>query len=413
MPSRRLFLKGSALAMFGVGSMPAWLSRSCYAADSSSEGRKKTLVAIFQRGAVDGLNMVVPFGESRYYELRPSIGIPKPDGTANSAIDLDGFFGLHPALGPLKPMFDAQHLAIVDAVGSPDPTRSHFDAQDYMESGTPGYKGAPDGWLNRALPVHSGPASPLRAVSLGDSLARTLRGHNDALAVRSLNDFQVHDASGAATFASMYENSRDKLLNGTGQETFNAVKMMQSIQKQKYVPANGATYPSAGFGQSLQQIAQLIKANVGVEVAFADIGGWDTHVNETGGQPTNGQLANNLGQFGRALAAFYQDLGDRMEDVTLVTMSEFGRTVKENGDRGTDHGHANVMFVLGGDVRGGKIYGDWPGLQEEQLYEGRDLALTTDFRDVLGELVAKHVGNPSLKSVFPGYETPKFRGLLV
>jgi uncharacterized protein (DUF1501 family) len=392
--------------------MPAWLSRSCYAADSSSGGRKRILVAIFQRGAVDGLNMVVPFGEPGYYALRPSIAIPKPDGTPNSAVDLDGFFGLHPALAPLKPMYDAQHLAIVDAVGSPDPTRSHFDAQDYMESGTPGYKGATDGWLNRALPIQSGPASPLRAVSLGDSLARTLRGHNDAVAVRSLNDFQVHDARGAATFESMYENSLDTMLHGTGKETFNAVKIMQSIQKQAYVPANGANYPNGGFGKNLQQIAQLIKANVGVEVAFADIGGWDTHVNETGGQPTNGQLANNLAQFGQALAAFYQDLGDRMEDVTLVTMSEFGRTVKENGDRGTDHGHANVMFVLGGDVRGGKIYGDWPGLQEEQLYDGRDLALTTDFRDVLGELVARHLGNPNLKSVFPGYESPKFRGLL-
>jgi uncharacterized protein (DUF1501 family) len=412
MPSRRVFLKGSALAMFGVGSMPAWLSRSLYAADSA-DSRKKILVAIFQRGAVDGLNMVVPFGEPRYYALRPSIAIPKPDGTTNSAVDLDGFFGLHPALAPLKPMFDAQHLAIVDAVGSPDPTRSHFDAQDYMESGTPGYKGATDGWLNRALPKESGPASPLRAVSLGDSLARTLRGHNDAVAVRSLNDFQVHDARGAASFESMYENSLDTMLHGTGKETFNAVKIMQSIQKQKYAPANDAKYPNGGFGQSLQQIAQLIKANVGVEVAFADIGGWDTHVNETGGQPTNGQLANNLAQFGQALAAFYQDLGDRMEDVTLVTMSEFGRTVKENGDRGTDHGHANVMFVLGGDVRGGKIYGDWPGLQEEQLYDGRDLALTTDFRDVLSELVARHLGNPNLKSVFPGYESPKFRGLLV
>jgi uncharacterized protein (DUF1501 family) len=412
MPSRRVFLKGSALAMFGVGSLPAWLSRSLYAADTA-ESRKKILVAIFQRGAVDGLNMVVPFGEPRYYALRPSIAIPKPDGTPNSAVDLDGFFGLHPALAPLKPIFDAQHLAIVDAVGSPDPTRSHFDAQDYMESGTPGYKGATDGWLNRALPPLSGPLSPLRAVSLGDSLARTLRGHNDAVAVRSLNDFQVHDARGAATFESMYENSLDTMLHGTGKETFNAVKIMQSIQKQKYVPANDAKYPNGGFGQSLQQIAQLIKANVGVEVAFADIGGWDTHVNETGGQPTNGQLANNLAQFGQALAAFYQDLGDRMEDVTLVTMSEFGRTVKENGDRGTDHGHANVMFVLGGDVRGGKIYGDWPGLQEEQLYDGRDLALTTDFRDVLSELVARHLGNPNLKSVFPGYESPKFRGLLV
>jgi uncharacterized protein (DUF1501 family) len=410
MPSRRVFLKGSALAMFGVGSMPMWLSRSLYAADSVP-GRKKILVAIFQRGAVDGLNMVVPFGEQRYYDLRPSIAIPKPDGTPNSAIDLDGFFGLHPSLAPLKPMFDARHLAIVDAVGSPDPTRSHFDAQDYMESGTPGLKGA-DGWLNRALLKEPAPSSPVRAISLGDNLARSLRGHNDAVAVRSLNDFQVHDPHGAATFESMYENSLDTTLHSTGKETFYAVKIMQTIQKQPYVPANGASYGNGGFGKSLQQIAQLIKANVGVEVAFADIGGWDTHVNEVGGQPTNGQLANNLTQFGQALAAFYQDMGDRMEDVTLVTMSEFGRTVKENGDRGTDHGHANVMFVMGGDVRGGKIYGDWPGLQEEQLYDGRDLALTTDFRDVLGELVARHIGNPNLKSVFPGYDSPKFRGLI-
>jgi uncharacterized protein (DUF1501 family) len=412
MHSRRLFLKGSALAMFGVGSLPAWLSRSLYAADSTGN-RKKILVAIFQRGAVDGLNMVVPFGEPRYYELRPSIAIPTPDGSPNSAVDLDGFFGLHPALAPLKPMFDARHLAIVDAVGSPDPTRSHFDAQDYMESGTPGFHGAVDGWLNRALLKESGAPSPLRAISLGDTLARSLRGNNDAVAVRSLNDFQVHDTRGAATFESMYENTLDTTLHGTGKETFNAVKVMQSIQKQPYVPANGANYGNGGFGKSLQQIAQLIKANVGVEVAFADIGGWDTHVNEVGGQPTNGQLANNLTQFGQALAAFYQDRGDRMEDVTLVTMSEFGRTVKENGDRGTDHGHANVMFVLGGDVRGGKIYGDWPGLQEEQLYDGRDLALTTDFRDVLSELVARHLGNSNLRSVFPGYDNPKFRGLLV
>ena len=410
MPSRRVFLKGSALTIFGVGAMPAWLTRSVYAA--TTERRKKILVAIFQRGAVDGLNMVVPFGEQRYYDLRPSIAIPKPDGRQNSAVDLDGFFGLHPALAPLKPMFDAQHLAIVDAVGSPDPTRSHFDAQDYMESGTPGYKGATDGWLNRALPKEDDPASPVRAVSLGDTLARTLRGHNEAIAVRSVGDFQVHDASGAATFESMYENSLDTVLHGTAKETFDAVRIMQSIQKQAYVPGNHAMYPAGGFGRSMQQIAQLIKANVGVEVAFADINGWDTHVNETGAEPATGQLANNLAQLGQSLAAFYQDLGDRMEDVTLVTMSEFGRTVKENGDRGTDHGHANVMFVLGGDVRGGKVYGAWPGLADEQLYEGRDLALTTDFRDVLGELVARHLGNPNLRSVFPGYESPKFRGLL-
>src|SRR5579864_697641 len=411
MTSRRVFLKGSALAMFGVGSLPAWLSRSVYAADGSDR-RKKILVAIFQRGAVDGLNVVIPFGEQRYYELRPSIAIPKPDGTANSAVDLDGFFWLHPSLAPIEPMFDAQQLAIIDAVGSPDPTRSHFDAQDYMESGTPGYKATNDGWMNRALPKPDGPVSPVRAVSLGSSLPRSLRGRNDALAVNNLNDFQVRDPKAAASFESMYEHTLDTMLHGTGKETFSAVKIMQSIQKQAYTPANGAKYPNGRFGQSLQQIARLIKADVGLEVAFADIGGWDTHVNEVGAQPSVGQLANNLSDFGQSLAAFYQDLGDRMEDVAVVTMSEFGRTVKENGNRGTDHGHANVMFVMGGGIRGGKVYGNWPGLAEEQLYEGRDLALTTDFRDVLGELVSKHLGNPNLKAVFPGYEAPQFPGLI-
>jgi uncharacterized protein (DUF1501 family) len=411
MTSRRVFLKGSALAMFGVGALPTWLSRSVYAADGSDR-RKKILVAIFQRGAVDGLNVVIPFGEQRYYELRPSLAIPKPDGTPASAVDLDGFFGLHPALAPLKPMFDAQQLAIVDAVGSPDPTRSHFDAQDYMESGTPGFKATSDGWMNRALPKIAGAGSPIRAVSLGSSLPRSLRGRNDALAMNNLNDFQVRDAKAAAAFEIMYEHTLDTALSGTGKETFSAVKIMQSIQKQSYTPANGAKYPNGRFGQSLQQIARLIKADVGLEVAFADIGGWDTHVNEVGAQPAVGQLANNLSDFGQSLAAFYQDLGDRMEDVAMVTMSEFGRTAKENGNRGTDHGHANVMFVMGGGIRGGKVYGDWPGLAEEQLNEGRDLALTTDFRDVLGELVSKHLGNPNLNAVFPGYENPKFRDLI-
>lgn len=407
MTSRRIFLKNSALAIFGVGTIPAWLSRSVYAGDSSNARRKKILIAIFQRGAVDGLNMVVPFGEPRYYQLRPSIAIPKPDGTGKSAVDLDGFFGLHPSLASLKPLYDARHLAIVDAVGSPDPTRSHFDAQDYMESGTPGLKATSDGWMNRALLKPTGAASPLRAVSLGSGLSRTLRGRNDAIAMNNLNDFQVRDQKSAATFESMYDHSLDTVLHGTGRETFSAVKIMQSIQKQNYTPANGAKYPGGKFGQNLQQIARLIKADVGVEVAFAEIGGWDTHVNESR------QLDNNLLDFGQSLAALYQDLGDRMEDVTVVTMSEFGRTVRENGDRGTDHGHANVMFVMGGDVQGGKIYGDWPGLADDsQLYEGRDLNLTTDFRDVLGELVARHMGNPNLSAVFPGYTKPKFRGIL-
>lgn len=410
-PSRRAFLKGSAVAMFGLGSTPLWLSRAAFA-DEGTGVHKKILVAIFQRGAVDGLNVIVPFGERRYYEMRPGIAIPRPNRTPESAIDLNGLFGLHPALAPLKPLYDGGHLAIVDAVGSPDPTRSHFDAQDYMESGTPGYKGQSDGWMNRALGVDRAQASPLRAVSMGATLPRSLRGRNDAVAMNNLDDFVVKDLQSFGTFESMYASTVDTVLHGAGRETFDAIKLIQSVQKRPYVPANAAKYPKGRFGQSMQQIARLIKGDVGLEVAFADIGGWDTHVNEVGAKPTVGQLANNLSDFGGALAAFYQDLGDRMEDVTLVTMSEFGRTAKENGDRGTDHGHANVMFVLGGDIRGGSIYGDWPGLEPEQLYEGRDLNLTTDFRDVLAELVAHHLGNHNLSAVFPGYTRPKFRNLI-
>lgn len=416
MHSRRLFLKNSAVAMLGVGSAPSWLGRALYAADAPSP-RKKVLVAIFQRGAVDGLNMVVPFGEKRYYQIRPSIAIPAPGRTAavgDCAVDLDGFFGLHPALAPLKPVFDAGKLAIVDAAGSPDPTRSHFDAQDYMESGTPGRKATLDGWLNRALPPVGASArhSPLRAVSMGANLARTIRGSNDALAISNLGSFKLPDAQSSNTFENMYAGTVDRVLNGTARETFDAVRIVQDVEKKAYTPENGAEYPAGRFGQSLQQIARLIKAGVGLEVAFADMGGWDTHVNEVGNKPTVGPLANLLTEFGKSLAAFYQDLGDRMADVTVVTMSEFGRTAKENGNRGTDHGHANAMFVMGGDVQGGKVYGQWPGLEPEQLYEGRDLMVTTDFRDVLSELTLKHLGNRQLATVFPGYAAPKFRGLL-
>ena len=413
MHSRRLFLKNSALAMIGVGSAPAWLGRALYAAEGSGN-RKKILVALFQRGAVDGLNMVVPFGEKRYYEIRPSIAIPAPGSgpVGDCAIDLDGFFGLHPALAPLKPIYDSGKLAIVEAAGSPDPTRSHFDAQDYMESGTPGRKATLDGWLNRALLPENGEKSPLRAVSLGSSLARTIRGANDALAISNLGDFQIKDAKSSATFENMYAGTVDQVLHGTARETFDAVRIVQEVERKAYQPANGASYPAGRFGQSMQQIARLIKGNVGLEVAFADMGGWDTHVNEVGVKPTVGPLANLLGEFGQSLAAFYQDLGDRMDDVTVVTMSEFGRTAKENGNRGTDHGHANAMFVLGGDIQGGKVHGVWPGLAPEQLYEGRDLNVTTDFRDVLAELTVKHLGNQKVASVFPGYANPKFRGLV-
>jgi uncharacterized protein (DUF1501 family) len=401
--------------MAGVGSVPLWLARAAYGADGANQ-RKKILVAVFQRGAADGLNIVVPFGEKSYYALRPGIAIPAPAGGSpeDSCVDLDGFFGLHPSLAALKPVYDARRLAIVHAAGSPDPTRSHFDAQDFMESGTPGAKGTADGWLNRALPREDGRVSPVRAVALGPSLPRTLRGANDALAIGTMNDFQVRNAAAAGAFESMYDHSTDTLLHGAGQEAFEAAGLLQSLQKQAYQPAGGARYPRGRLGDSLQQIARLIKADVGLEVAFADVGGWDHHVNEVGGRASQGTLANVLRDFGGALAAFWQDLGERMDDVVMVTMSEFGRTAKENGNRGTDHGHANVMFVMGGPVQGGKVYGQWPGLEREQLYESRDLALTTDFRDVLGELVYSHLGSRSLAGVFPGYDAGpgKFRGLL-
>ncbi len=401
--------------MVGTGSAPLWLQRAALAGDAT-ERRRKVLVAIFQRGAADGLNIVVPHGEPRYYELRPSIAVPRPSTSlaADSAVDLDGFFGLHPSLAPLKPLWDRQQLAIVHAAGSPDPTRSHFDAQDYMESGTPGLKATGDGWLNRALPAAGGKPSPVRAVSLGPTLPRALRGSNNAVAVDELSSFTVRDAAAAKVLESMYAGSQDQIVGGTGRETFEAVALLQSIQKTPYQPAAGAAYPRGRFGDSMRQIAQLIKADVGVEVAFADIGGWDHHVNEVGPKASVGQLASRLDEFGSSLAAFYQDLGDRMEEVVVVTMSEFGRTAKENGNRGTDHGHANAMFVMGGRVKGGKVYGKWPGLAPEQLYEERDLALTTDFRDVLSEAVYRHLGNRSIKPVFPGYQTSveKFPGLL-
>ena len=410
MSTRRIFLRNSALAMVGAGSAPLWLQRALYA--SPAAAGKKILVAIFQRGAADGLNVVVPHGERAYYEMRPTIAVPRPSaGSPDAALDLDGFFGLHPSLAPLKPLFDAGHLAIVHAAGSPDPTRSHFDAQDYMESGTPGYKATPSGWMNRALPEGAGKVSPVRAVALGPVLPRSLEGPEPAVALASIGSFQVRNEDAARQFEQMYTESADASLAATGRETFEAMKLLASIERQHYAPAPGASYPHGHLGDSLRQIAQIIKADAGMEMAFADVGGWDHHVNETGARASEGQLANLLREYGQALAAFWQDLGDCMADVALVTMSEFGRTARENGDRGTDHGHANCMFVMGGAVKGGRVYGRWPGLAKEQLNEGRDLALTTDFRDVLGELVARHMANPSLETIFPGYR-PKFPGLV-
>ncbi len=404
MQSRRVFLRGAALTMFGAGSAPLWLGRAAQGSSASTKSRK-VLVAIFQRGAADGLNTVVPFGEKDYYKLRPNLAIPAPVRAAASgdaAIDLDGFFGLHPGLANLKPMWDAKELAIVNAVGSPDPTRSHFDAQDYMEAGTPGVKSTRDGWLNRAMVDADGhPVSPVRAVAMGPALPRILRGAEPAVAIDRLEDFQVRGRQAASAFSSIYGDSADTLLRHTGKEAFDAIRIVRQVSAQTSHP--GADYPNGPLARNLRQIAALIKADVGLEVAFADVGGWDHHVNEVGPRPATGQLANLLRQVGDALSAFRKDLGDRFEDVVLVTMSEFGRTARENGTRGTDHGHANLMFVLGGAIAGGKVYGEWPGLRDGQLYERRDLAVTTDFRDVLGELVTQHLQNHDRTGLFPGY----------
>jgi uncharacterized protein (DUF1501 family) len=400
--TRRVFVRNGALAVVGTSAVPAFLTRACYAAESLGI-KNKRLVVIFQRGAADGLNIVVPHGEPAYYAMRPSINIPR-----NAVIDLDGFFGLHPSLSAFQPLWNQRHLAIVHAAGSPDATRSHFDAQDFMESGTPGVKATEDGWLNRSLRSlpSSAEKSAFRAIAMGPSMPRILSGSEPAVALNNINDFGVGGKNPNAvptsnTFEAMYEHSVDSVLHGTGQETFEAVKMLKAADPSKYSPATGADYPKGRFGDSLKQLAQLIKANMGVQVAFADIGGWDHHVNEGN---TQGQIANVLHEFSQSIAAFWTDLGNLGEDTVVVTMSEFGRTARENGNRGTDHGHANVMFVMGGPVRGGKVYGRWPGLDSSQLYEGRDLAVTTDFRRVVGEAVYRHLGNKNLDQVFPGYD---------
>ena len=401
MLTRRSFLRTSAIVLGAAGTAPAWLLRAAAQGPQGKPGRK-ILVAIFQRGGVDGLNVVVPFFEPRYYQLRPSIAIPQP-GKPNGGLDLDGRFALHPALQPLKSMWDSGQLAIVHSAGSHDPSRSHFDAQDFMECGTQGIK-REDGWLNRVLTPVAPDSSPVRAIASGAQLPKTLQGSRGAIAVDSLPRFQVADKATAELLEHLYLASPDAQMKAQGQATFDAVKLIESIRTRPYTPAAGAQYVGE-FGQRLQQIARLIKADVGVEVAFADIGGWDHHSNETG------QLTNQLRQFGSSLAAFTQDLGDRMEDVVLVTMSEFGRTVAENGNAGTDHGHGNVMMVLGGGVRGGRLYGEWPGVEPEQLFERRDLAVTTDFRDVLGELVSDHLSQ-KVDQVFPGYAPKTSLGLL-
>ncbi|MFN8060539.1 MAG: DUF1501 domain-containing protein [Vicinamibacterales bacterium] len=409
MQTRRVFLKHSAATFVGLTFAPEFLTRAAAAAPTA---RGKVLVAVFQRGAVDGLNMVVPFGDRAYYAARPTIAIPQPGrrGGQEGAVDLDGFFGLHPRMAPLQPFYERRELAIVHACGSPDSTRSHFDAQDYMESGTPGVKSTDTGWLNRCLHAQAhADATPFRAVSLTPLMPRSLQGSSPVVAVSQIDRFDIRGPAGvtpSATFEAQYASAADVVLNRTGKEAFEALRMLREADPARQTPRNGAAYPRSAFGDAMRQIAQLIRADVGLEIAFAESTQWDHHVNEGS---TTGQIAQRLDDFARGLAAFAIDLGDRLADVVVLTMSEFGRAVAENGNRGTDHGHGNAMMVLGGGVKGGRVYGDWPGLDVDERYERRDLAVTTDFRDVFAEVAATQLGLRDLGAVFPGYASTPAR----
>ena len=383
-------------------------------ASSDTPTQGDILVGVFMRGAADGLNLIVPHGDKDYYSHRDTLALPQPNaGNPQAVMDLDGFFGMHPLLRPLKDVFDVGALAAVHAVGSPDPTHSHFDAMDFMERGTPGEKSIPTGWIGRHLQqMANNNQSPFRAVGMGTLLQQSLRGPVTATSLQSITDFHLNGNPKQVepiqtALASLYEGSG--FIEAQGKQTLQAMRDLARIAANVYIPANGANYPNTPYGKSLATVAQLIKAGMGLEVACVDIGGWDTHVQQ--GTITDGQMPKLISEFADGLAAFYTDMQDQMNHITLVTMSEFGRRVQENSGHGTDHGHGNVMFVMGGGIKGGKVYGEWPGLAPQNLYGPGDLAITTDFRDVLGEIVQQRLLNPKLSDVFPGYTDFKFRGI--
>lgn len=444
--SRRFFIKRGALAFaaLGAGGMfgPDFLRSSVLAAEArrgAVAGGRRVLICIFQRGAADGLSMVVPYGDRDYYRLRTEIALQPPSSRAGEegVLDLDGRFGLHPALRHLHELYGAGELAVVHACGNPNATRSHFEAQDLMESGTDRDKNLISGWLNRMIgvcPEDAANRSALRALAMTGQLPRSLQGPNNALAVPDLERFGIRgDTTGASMatmdrqmggtpggkgraasgFEQIYETAVGDVVHGAGREGFAAMDLLRKVDPRRYTPANGATYPNGGFGRSMRQAAQLIKADVGVEVIFIEIGGWDTHANQGA---ANGALATRLTEMGNGLLALHKDLGERMSDVLVLTMSEFGRTARQNGNRGTDHGHGTAFFAMGANVRGGRVLGDWPGLSPDKLFEGRDLAITTDYRDFFAEACVRHMGvsTGDLTSVFPNHRTSpqKFRGYL-
>jgi uncharacterized protein (DUF1501 family) len=415
MSSRRAFLKSGGLALFGIGigGVPTFLKAAASTGKIISPyKKKKILVCIFQRGAMDGLMAVTPFTDENLKAARPTLFMDAAKTATNPLIDLDGRFGLHPAMKAFEPFFREKRLGIVHGIGSPNSTRSHFDAQDYMESGTPFNKGTGSGWLNRAVGLMGHDATPFRAVSLTSSMPRSFYGDNPAIAISNLQDFgiQLKGANANSTklvtksFEDLYDQTANGLLKETGKESFDAVKMLQKTNVKNYTPANGAVYPASALGNSLKQIAQLIKMDVGLEVAFAESGGWDTHFNQGTDQ---GAFARNVTDLSSAMVAFWTDMGTLQDDVTVMTMTEFGRTVKQNGTGGTDHGRASCNFILGNDVNGGQVHGIMKPLTLENLEDKRDLAVTTDFRSVFSEVADKHLQINNDSILFPEWKGEK------
>jgi uncharacterized protein (DUF1501 family) len=412
MISRKAFLKAGGLTLFGIGigGIPAFMTQAAnLVQEPTLFKRRKILVSIFQRGAMDGLMAVSPFNDQFLKAARPGLFMPATkSGNVPSLIDLDGRFGLHPAMQAFESVFREKRLAIVHGMGSPNNTRSHFDAQDYMESGTPFNKGTSSGWLNRAVGLLGHEATPFQAVSLTSSMPRSLYGEMPALAISNLQDFSIQMRANpmnakniSKSFEELYDQTASGLLKSTGKDSFDAVNMLQKTDVRNYKPANDVLYPASPLGNSLKQIAQLIKMDVGLEVAFAESGGWDTHFNQGAG---NGIFARNVTDLSQSIMAFWKDMEIYQDDLTVMTMTEFGRTVKQNGTGGTDHGRASCNFILGNDVNGGIVHGKVDTLAPENLEDGRDLAVTTDFRSIFSELAERHLQISNRKLLFPGFD---------
>ena len=410
--SRRSFMARTTASAIALAT-PAWLPRVTFA--QSANSARDVIVSIFLRGGADGLTLVAPFGDPAYYGLRPTIAIPQPDSSnANRGVDLDGFFCLPNAMSSLLPAYQAGHLLIVHATGSTDPTRSHFDAQNYMEVGVPGADDLSTGWLGRHLasrpPTKANAA--LRAVGFSFGMPLTLAGAPDTLPIPDPGNFGLSGSSTTRTarlnwLANAYASERDPL-KSAALNTQRTIATLTGLNIAGYVPAGGAVYPTGTFAAALRSTAALIRADIGVEAVQIDISGWDTHSAQG---PLTGGMATNMRTFATSLAAFHQDIAgaDRLNQVTLAAISEFGRVAKENGSQGTDHGHGNCMFVMGGNTNGGRVMANWPGLSPGQLYQSQDLAITIDHRDILAEIVSRRLDNSNIDLVFPGY-TPSFRG---